>query len=68
MRAALSSVRFSCNGRFLPYVGYVTIAMVSVSLCWLALAFGLTHMQNDYPKLKYVLLGGLGLMALLQRE
>jgi len=35
---------------FLPYVGYVTIAL------------------NDFPKLKYALLGGLGLMALLQRE
>ncbi|KAI0312713.1 hypothetical protein OF83DRAFT_1176377 [Amylostereum chailletii] len=35
---------------FVPYVGYVTIAM------------------NDFPQLKYALLGGLGLMALLQRE
>ncbi|TFK29537.1 signal peptidase complex catalytic subunit SEC11 [Coprinopsis marcescibilis] len=35
---------------FLPYVGYVTIAM------------------NDFPQLKYALLGGLGLLALLQRE
>jgi len=35
---------------FLPYVGYVTIAM------------------NDFPQLKYALLGGLGLVALLQRE
>ncbi|KIJ29129.1 hypothetical protein M422DRAFT_188939 [Sphaerobolus stellatus SS14] len=35
---------------FLPYVGYVTIAM------------------NDFPQLKYALLGGLGLMALIQRE
>jgi len=35
---------------FLPYVGYVTIAM------------------NDYPWLKQVLLGSLGLLALLQRE
>jgi len=35
---------------FLPYIGYVTIAM------------------NDFPQLKYALLGGLGLMALLQRE
>jgi len=35
---------------FLPYVGYITIAM------------------NDFPQLKYVLLGGLGLLALLQRE
>ncbi|KAF8208351.1 signal peptidase complex catalytic subunit SEC11 [Mycena galopus ATCC 62051] len=35
---------------FLPYIGYVTIAM------------------NDFPQLKYALLGGLGLMALIQRE
>jgi len=35
---------------FLPYVGYVTIAM------------------NDFPQLKYVVLGGLGLLALIQRE
>lgn len=35
---------------FLPYVGYVTIAM------------------NDFPQLKYALLGVLGLLALLQRE
>ncbi|KAF8323879.1 putative signal peptidase [Clavulina sp. PMI_390] len=35
---------------FMPYVGYVTIAM------------------NDFPQLKYAVLGGLGLLALLQRE
>ncbi|KAI3614222.1 sec11-like protein c [Moniliophthora roreri] len=35
---------------FLPYIGYVTIAM------------------NDFPQLKYALLGGLSLMALIQRE
>ncbi|KAF8621714.1 hypothetical protein AX15_007574 [Amanita polypyramis BW_CC] len=35
---------------FVPYVGYVTIAM------------------NDFPQLKYALLGTLGLLALLQRE
>ncbi|KAH6910714.1 signal peptidase complex catalytic subunit SEC11 [Coprinopsis sp. MPI-PUGE-AT-0042] len=35
---------------FLPYVGYVTIAM------------------NDFPQLKYALLGVLGLLALIQRE
>ncbi|KDQ56842.1 hypothetical protein JAAARDRAFT_36310 [Jaapia argillacea MUCL 33604] len=35
---------------FLPYIGYVTIAM------------------NDFPKLKYALLGILGLVALVQRE
>jgi len=35
---------------FLPWVGYVTIAM------------------NDFPQLKYALIGGLGLMALIQRE
>ncbi|KAF8336271.1 uncharacterized protein EI90DRAFT_3144652 [Cantharellus anzutake] len=37
-------------GGFLPYVGYVTIAM------------------NDFPQLKYALLGGLGFLALIQRE
>ncbi|KAG5639722.1 Signal peptidase complex catalytic subunit [Sphagnurus paluster] len=35
---------------FLPYVGYVTIAM------------------NDFPQLKYALIGILGLLALVQRE
>jgi len=35
---------------FMPWVGYVTIAM------------------NDFPQLKYALIGGLGLMALIQRE
>jgi len=35
---------------FLPYVGYVTIAM------------------NDFPQLKYAILGALGLLALVQRE
>jgi len=35
---------------FLPYIGYVTIAL------------------NDFPQLKYALLGGLGLLALVQRE
>lgn len=36
--------------RYMPYVGYVTIAL------------------NDYPKLKYLLLGGLGLSLLMQKE
>ncbi|KAL1406241.1 Signal peptidase complex catalytic subunit [Vanrija albida] len=35
---------------FLPYVGYVTIAM------------------NDYPQLKYALLGGVGLFLLVSKE
>ncbi|KAK1921544.1 putative signal peptidase [Papiliotrema laurentii] len=35
---------------FLPYVGYVTIAM------------------NDFPQLKYALLGGIGLYMLVQKE
>ncbi|KAG8950151.1 Signal peptidase complex catalytic subunit [Tulasnella sp. 424] len=35
---------------FIPYVGYVTIAM------------------NDFPQLKYALIGILGLLALFQRE
>ncbi|KAG2051910.1 hypothetical protein BDR06DRAFT_973467 [Suillus hirtellus] len=38
------------NNRFLPYIGYVTIAM------------------NDFPQLKYALLGGLGLSAVIQQE
>jgi hypothetical protein len=28
----------------------------------------LTEIQNDFPQLKYALLGGLGLLALIQRE
>lgn len=35
---------------FLPYVGYVTIAV------------------NDFPQLKFALMGALGLLALIQRE
>jgi len=35
---------------YVPWIGYVTIAM------------------NDFPQLKYALLGILGLMALVQRE
>ncbi|CAD6580862.1 MAG: Signal peptidase complex catalytic subunit [Tremellales sp. Tagirdzhanova-0007] len=35
---------------FLPYIGYVTIAM------------------NDFPQLKYALLGGVGLFLLIQKE
>ncbi|WVR04600.1 signal peptidase I [Kwoniella sp. DSM 27419] len=35
---------------FLPYIGYVTIAM------------------NDFPQLKYALLGGVGLFMLIQGE
>ncbi|KAN0063581.1 Signal peptidase complex catalytic subunit [Thecaphora frezii] len=35
---------------YMPYVGYVTIAL------------------NDYPKLKYLLLGGMGLSLLFQKE
>ncbi|RXK34809.1 signal peptidase I [Tremella mesenterica] len=35
---------------FLPYVGYVTIAL------------------NDFPQLKYALLGGVGVFLLLQKE
>ena len=36
--------------RFLPYVGYVTIAM------------------NDFPQLKYALLGSVGLFLLIQKD
>ncbi|KAG2046790.1 hypothetical protein BDR06DRAFT_1034413 [Suillus hirtellus] len=35
---------------FLPYIGYMMIAM------------------NDFPQLKYTLLGGLGLLAVIQWE
>ncbi|KAI0272291.1 hypothetical protein BC834DRAFT_840636 [Gloeopeniophorella convolvens] len=38
--------------RFLPYVGYVTITLP----------------KNDFSQLKYALLGGLGLLTLVQRE
>ena len=59
---------FLCSlSRFLPYIGYVTIAMVrhifpARTLMLILLA------QNDFPQLKYALLGGLGLLALIQRE
>ncbi|KAH8824055.1 signal peptidase I [Flagelloscypha sp. PMI_526] len=39
---------------FLPYVGYFTIIM--------------NYFQNDYPNLKYVLLGGMGLYTLINGE
>lgn len=38
------------RNRYMPYVGYVTIAL------------------NDYPKLKYLLLGIMGLSLLFQKE
>lgn len=38
------------SSRYMPYVGYVTIAL------------------NDYPKLKYLLLGAMGLSLLFQKE
>ena len=28
----------------------------------------LTHQQNDFPQLKFAVLAGLGLLALVQRE
>jgi len=53
--------------RFLPYVGYVTIAMVCNGITFQRKSH--VHLsQNDFPQLKYALLGGLGLLALLQRE
>jgi hypothetical protein len=56
--------------RFLPYVGYVTIAMVCILLISVLSAPGTDnlHAQNDFPQLKYALLGGMGLLALIQRE
>lgn len=53
--------------RFLPYVGYATIAMVRFRMV-ISVITVLTYTQNDFPQLKYALLGGLGLMALIQRE
>ena len=54
--------------RFLPYVGYVTIAMVSLVSSALPIMLMFSCVQNDFPQLKYALLGGLGLLALIQRE
>jgi signal peptidase len=56
--------------RFLPYVGYVTIAMVCILIISVlsALTAEILHAQNDFPQLKYALLGGMGLLALVQRE
>jgi signal peptidase len=52
--------------RFLPYVGYVTIAMVSSArLYWQAWQ---ADIQNDFPQLKYALLGCVGLFLLVQKE
>jgi signal peptidase len=53
--------------RFLPYIGYVTIALVCRDICSRRNSHGLVR-QNDFPQLKYALLGGLGLLALVQRE
>jgi signal peptidase I len=52
--------------RFLPYVGYVTIAMVRFA--FILFETILTFLQNDFPQLKYALLGIMGLFALVQRE
>ena len=54
--------------RFLPFVGYVTIAMVSLFNSAFLILLMLSYVQNDFPQLKYALLGGLGLLALIQRE
>jgi len=53
---------------FLPYVGYVTIAMVN-RLLVPSLRYLMTlYPQNDFPQIKYALLGIMGLFALIQRE
>lgn len=61
---------------FLPYVGYVTIVMVS----WVSQRIHRTHtqgsllmfwclfLQNDFPQLKYALLGVLGFFLLVNKE
>jgi hypothetical protein len=53
--------------RFLPYVGYVTIAMVRYLMPTLHGPIELT-IQNDFPKLKYGLLGAVGFFLLIQKE
>ena len=44
--------------------------MVRTTLRWFLMGFsnGRAFWQNDFPQLKYALLGGLGLLALIQRE
>ena len=54
--------------RFLPYVGYVTIAMVNFQHALVFCCSAKRTTQNDFPQLKYALLGVLGLLALVQRE
>ena len=55
--------------RFLPYIGYVTIAMVRRAVCIFCRKVSQSRLsQNDFPQLKYALLGGLCLLALIQRE
>ena len=54
--------------RFLPYVGYVTIALVRGCVFFRRRSDSRSRWQNDFPQLKYALLGGLGLLALIQRE
>ena len=58
------------GNRFLPYVGYITIAMVSIShaLRQLPSRGAPLTVQNDFPQLKYALLGVVGLFLLLQKE
>ena len=67
--ARLAILIFGYTYRFLPYIGYVTIAMVSLQSPFTLVSslIGLA-VQNDFPQLKYALLGGLGLLALIQRE
>lgn len=62
-----------CVHRFLPYVGYVTIAMVHASHLHLGrrvhvLIFMTSPSQNDIPQFRYALFGALGLMALFQSD
>ena len=53
---------------FLPFVGYVTIAMVRLGSIFSPRVSRDSSWQNDFPQLKFVILGGLGLLALIQRE
>lgn len=54
---------------YVPYVGYVTIMMVSSPSKFLETVLTLAvTMQNDFPKLKYALLAILGGTILLHRE
>lgn len=67
----VACVDSSQSVRFLPYIGYVTIAMVRSPPSGTEdsiRSLGLTHVQNDFPQLKYALLGTVGLFLLVQKE